>query len=364
VKARAAVLTKFNEPLAIREFRTSPLAEGEVLVRIAAAGVCGSDVHIQQGRDPRTPVPIILGHEGVGTVAEIGGTKKDVFGRELKEGDLVLWERGITCGKCYSCVILKRPALCPQRRTYGISVSCADEPYLQGCYGEYIHVGANQNFLRIEKEIDPVVLVPATCSGATAAHTIEQSNIQPGDNIVVLGPGPLGLFCLAMARRRGAAMIIAMGTKDDKGRLELCKEFGADLTMIVDEMKLEDRVAEVKKLTWGIGANVVIECTGVRRAAEEALHFAAPGGTVMIPGIATPVGQAPVALYEHLARGNVRLQGVWVSDTSHLRQAVKLVLSQQFPFEKIITHRFKLEEANEALAAVESREAMKAVLVP
>jgi len=364
VKVRAAVLSKFNEPLEMREFSTTPLAPGEVLVKIAAAGICGSDVHMWRAKDPRTPVPIILGHEGVGTVAEIGGTKTDLFGRELKEGDLVLWERGIMCGRCYACVILKRPALCATRKTYGISVSCEEPPHLQGCYAEHLHVGANQNFIRIDKKIDPAVLVPATCSGATAAHTIEQSGIRPGDNIVVIGPGPLGLFVMAMARNRGASMIIVMGTAADEGRLELCKEFGANLTMVVDKIKLADRVAEVKKLTWGVGANVVIECTGVRKAAEEALHFAAPGGTVMIPGIATPVGHAPVSLYEHLARWNIRLQGVWVSDTSHLRQAAKLVLAKKFPFEKIITHRFKLEEATEALKTVERREAMKAVLVP
>ena len=364
MKTKAAVLEAFKTPIVMREFETLSLAEGEVLLKILAAGVCGSDVHIQKGEDPRTPIPIILGHEGVGRIAALGGPKKDVSGRDLKEGDLVVFERGIMCGRCRSCVILKRPALCASRRTYGISVSSKDPPHLRGCYAEHIHLMASAHLIRIDAAVDPAVLVPATCSGATAANAFEQSGTKPGDAVVIVGPGPLGLFLIAMAKQAGAGPISVMGMAADRARLDLCRLFGADHTMVVDGTSIEDREAEVRKLTSGLGGDVVFECTGARRAAEDALHFAAPGGTVLIPGIATPVGQASVSFYEHLARWNVRLQGVWVSDTSHLRRAALLVSSGGFPFEKIVTHRFPLAQANEALVAVEKREAMKAVLIP
>ena len=103
MEAKAAVLQQFNEPLALQTFPLVPLADGEVRVRIKAAGVCGSDVHMWRGQDPRTPLPMILGHEGVGEIAEINGTKLDLFGRELKPGDPVLWERGVMCGTCVQC---------------------------------------------------------------------------------------------------------------------------------------------------------------------------------------------------------------------------------------------------------------------
>ena len=167
---RAAVLAEFNKPLQLREFPLTPLAEGETRVRIEAAGVCGSDVHMWLGRDPRCPLPMILGHEGVGRIHEIAGEKKDLLGRKLEPGDLVMWERGIMCGKCYMCVVKKQPALCLTRQTYGISLSCKNPPHFTGNYGEYLHLRSGCHFLRIDGKVDPAVLVQASCSGATSAR--------------------------------------------------------------------------------------------------------------------------------------------------------------------------------------------------
>ena len=132
------VLEKFNEPLVMRTFPIPTLKEGEVLVKIEAAGVCGSDVHMWEGRDPRIRLPMILGHEGVGEIVEINGEKRDVHGRPLKRGDEVLWNRGVTCGHCYFCKVKMEPSLCPNRWVYGIHTSCAEPPYLTGNYSEFL----------------------------------------------------------------------------------------------------------------------------------------------------------------------------------------------------------------------------------
>jgi len=364
VKANAAVLEKFNEPLAFRTFEVSPLAEGEVLVKIAAAGVCGSDVHMWRGKDPRTPLPIILGHEGVGVVADIGGKKLDLLGRPLKAGDKVMWERGIMCGRCYQCVVRKEPSLCTTRRTYGISVSCADPPHLRGCYAEYLHLLPSAHLIRIDDDIDPSVLVAASCSGATAAHAVEVSRVRPGDVALVVGPGPLGLFCLAFALKAGASRAYVVGTQADQARLEMAKSFGAAGTLCTGETTPDQRRQFLLDATGGIGPNVVIDCSGSVRALQESLPLVAPGGTCSIPGIAEPRDLLPIDLFAWLARKNVALQGVWVSDTAHLWQAMQLVLSRQFPFEKLVTHTFPLADAMKGLASVESREAVKAVLKP
>ena len=364
MKGKAAVLEEFGSPLVMREYEVSALAEGEVLVKITAAGVCGSDVHIAKGEDPRTPLPIILGHEGVGEVADIGGTKTDIFGRELRAGDAVMWERGIMCGRCYYCVIKKQPALCLTRKTYGISVSCAEPPHFRGCYGEYLHLLPGAHMIKLDGDVEPTVLVSATCSGATAAHTVQLSKVNPGDDVLIIGPGPVGLWVLAFCLQAGAGRVWVAGTTADKGRLELCKQFGASGTVNVDEHSAEERLEWVMDATHGVGISSVIDCTGVPQAVVENIAMVAPYGTYSIPGIATPVGEWPVALYEHLARKNVNLQGVWVSDTSHLYQSIRLVQSGRFPFEELVTHRYSLEEATAALAVMESREAIKAVLVP
>ena len=361
---RAMVLEAFNQPLVERTFEVAQLQPGEVLVRLEVAGVCGSDVHMWHGNDPRTPLPMILGHEGVGVVAALGGPKQDLFGRELAPGDRVMWERGIMCGQCYYCVVKQRPALCLTRRTYGISLGCAEPPHFNGCYAEHLHLRPRCHMIRIDNDLDPAVLVAASCSGATAAHAVELSSIGRGDTVLVIGPGPVGLFCLAMALDAGAGEVYVAGVSADTGRLDLARQFGAAGTILVDRLSPEERLAFIREKTHGLGANSVIDCTGVARATAENLPLVAPGGTYSIPGIATPVGEVPIALFEQIARKSVTLQGVWVSDTSHLWQAIRLVLSRRYPFEKLVTHRFPLAQADDALNVMASKEAIKAVLLP
>ncbi len=360
----AIVLEKFNEPLVEQTFEIQDLAPGEVLAKVSVAGVCGSDVHMWHGSDPRTPLPMILGHEGVGTIAATNGTKLDVFGRELKEGDLVVWERGLMCGQCAYCVIKKQPALCPHRKTYGISLGCSEPPHFNGCYGEYLHLRDRCHMIRIDADIDPAILVPATCSGATAAHAVQLSNVNRGDTVMILGPGPVGVFSLVMAIEAGASEVYVTGMSADKGRLALCEEFGAAGTLVVDEMGADGVEAFIMERTHGLGANSIIDCTGVAPVVGQSIGLVAPYGTYSIPGIAVPVGEFPISLFEQIARKNVNLQGVWVSDTQHLHQAIRLVLSGRYPFEKLVTHRFPLSQATQALEVMASKEAIKAVLIP
>ena len=356
MRIRGAVLRKFNQPLMIEERELAPLKDGEVLIRIKAAGVCGSDVHMWKGEDPRIPLPLILGHEGVGVVEDIKGEKEDILGKKLYPGDLIIWDRGFTCGNCYFCTVKKEPSLCPKRQVYGIT--------RDGCYATHLILLKETKIIKIEEEINPAVLVPASCSGATTTHTIELCNICQGDTVIIQGPGPMGIFALALAREKGADKIIVIGTGMDKERLKLCLKFGASETLNIDESSFEERLFYVKERTNGRGADTVIDCTGSARAINEGIKMTATGGTYALPGVATPIGEVPVSFYEDVARKNVRVQGIWVNDTSHLCQSVKLVLSKKYPFERLITHKFKLEEATEALKTVDARKAMKAVLMP
>ena len=364
MEAKAVVLKEFDAPLETQTFPLVTLRAGEVRVRIKAAGVCGSDVHMWRGEDPRTPLPMILGHEGVGEVAEINGRKRGLFGRELKEGDLVLWERGVMCGDCYFCTIKKQPSLCPSRRTYGISFSCAEPPHLLGCYSEYLHLRAGHAMIKVDLGVAPEVLVPATCSGATAAHAVELSGLDPGDFALVIGPGPVGLFALAQLLDAGAGEVWVAGTGADAERLKMAVEFGAANTLNVEGMSPDDIRACLMDKTRGVGVNVIMDCTGYAPVVNRWIDLTAPGGTYSIPGIATPQSEISLELFKSIARKNVRLQGVWVSDTSHLWRAANLVASKRYPFERLITHKFPLEQATEALKVTESKESVKAVLLP
>ncbi|MFW6280192.1 MAG: zinc-binding dehydrogenase [Planctomycetota bacterium] len=364
MKAKAAVLTEFDRPLEIREYPLVPLSDGEVRVKITCAGVCGSDVHMWRGKDPRTPVPMILGHEGVGEVAEISGQKTDLFGRELKEGDPVLWERGVMCGDCYQCTIKKEPSLCPTRKTYGISYSSDNPPHFLGCYGEYLHLHAGQPMIKLDLDASPEVLVPATCSGATAAHAVEQCNLEPGDFAVVVGPGPVGLFVLAQLLEAGAGEVWVAGTDADASRLIMALEFGAANTLNVDAMEMDEIRECLMDKTRGVGPNVIMDCTGYAPVTTQWIDLLAHGGTYGIPGIATPQDNIPVDLFTSIARKNVKLQGTWVSDTSHLWRAANLVAEGRYPFDRLITHEFSLDEATKGLEVTESKESVKAILKP
>ena len=360
--ASAMVLDKFNEPLEQREFPLPDLNEGELLVKISASGVCGSDVHMWLGKDPRLHLPMILGHEGIGRIAKLRGERHSVRGIPLREGDLIIWNRGVICGRCYFCVVKHTPALCPNRWVYGITTNCADPPYLRGCYAEYILLTANTDILKIEEDIDPAILVSAGCSGATMAHAFDLHSPDVGDTVVVQGPGPLGIFAVAFAKAHGASKIIVIG--GTQSRLELCQKFGATLTINRNETTVDERRQNIMDLTNGRGADVVIEATGSSKAVSEGVGLVRNGGCYLVAGFGNPEGKIELDCFADISRKNIWMQGVWVSDTKHLLEAVKLVIDNADAFAALAVDKFPLTQATQALEAMRNRETLKGVIVP
>lgn len=359
------LLQQFSTPLVAREVEIPELSRGQTLVRIEAAGVCGSDVHMWEGNDPRTPIPIALGHEGIGRVEQLHDeSPPDINGRKLSVGDRIIWNRGVVCGRCHACAVLREPSLCTRRWVYGIHRSAEDPPYLNGCYASHVILDPNTDVLSLSKDVAPEVMVAATCSGATAAHVFEYAQVQVGHVVVILGPGPLGAFCAAFARAQGAREVVMVGSARSDWRMELCRKLGATGKLVLDDTSAQQRRQAVDDLTEGRGADLVIEAAGAPTATSEALELARIGGQVAIVGYGEPRGSIPLLPFEHIVRKNLRVQGVWVSDARHLRRAVDLVLGDPQSFRQLVTHRVPLEEANEALDLVRQRKAMKAVLVP
>ncbi len=360
--AKAAVLTAFNEDLSLREVPLPDPKPGEVLVRILAAGVCGSDVHMWHGMDPRTPLPITLGHEGVGQVVATGGPKQTVDGQQLRPGDVVIWNRGVSCGHCYWCAVARQPALCPNRWAYGIHHSFDEGDHLNGCYADHLLLHPNTDILLAPKGIGPELLVAASCSGATTAHAFDQCPCHPGDAVLIQGVGPIGAFAAAFARAAGAGQIIVIGGTES--RLEMCRGFGATTLINRRQLNQEERRSLIMELTGGRGVDLAIEASGTVEAFQEGPPLIRVGGAYAVAGIAEPRDLVPFDVFRDLARKNLHLQGVWVSDTRHLRQAVSLVVQDPAAFAALVTHRFPLFGATEALETVESRSAMKAVIIP
>jgi threonine dehydrogenase-like Zn-dependent dehydrogenase len=362
VKAQIALLEEFNQPLVIQEMDVPPLELGQVLVQVEAAGVCGSDVHMWRGEDPRTPRPIILGHEGVGRVIEVAGEKRDVDGVPLRPGERVLWNRGVACGACYYCTVAKEPSLCTDRWVYGIYRSIHEPTFLNGCYATHIILDARTDIFHADEIVDPAVLVPASCSGATTAHAFELTRVSVGDTLLIYGPGPVGAFAVAFARAGGARHIVVVGGTSP--RLALCEQLGATLLLNRHHTNAQARREAVLDLTHGRGADLVVEASGSVAAMREGLDCIRHGGALSLVGFGMPVGEVTFPPFETVARKNLHLQGVWVSDTRHTRQAMTLIESRPEAFAVMVTHRFPLVEATAALETVARREAMKALLIP
>ena len=356
------VLEAFNQPLVMRDFEIPPLQDGEVLIRLEAAGVCGSDVHMLRGEDPRTPLPIILGHEGVGRVLEVKGEKRTVEGELLKSGDLILWNRGVSCHRCFHCAVLNEPSLCKNRKVYGINRSSKVAPYVNGCYSQEMLLTADTDIFKVTGEVDPAILVSASCSGATVAHAFDLHRPDFGDTVLIQGPGPLGVYAVAFAKQMGAQEIIVIGGSEN--RLQTCREFGATLTLNRRELSLEDRKQAIMDKTRGRGVDFAIEAVGDPSAVHEGIKLVRSGGAYVSIGFSQPPGNCQIDFFQEVVSKNLKIQGVWVSGTRHTWQAMKLVLERPELFARMITHRFSLEQANEALAAMAQRDALKAVLVP
>jgi len=358
---RIAVLEAFDKPLRVREIEIPDLLPGQILVQIAASGVCGSDVHMQQGKDPRLALPMSLGHEGVGQIVQMNGKKKTALGEKLEVGDMIIWNRGVLCGKCYHCTISHQPSLCKNRWAYGIHRSLADPPHLNGCYAEHLILSEKTDILLLDDR-DPAVYVPASCSGATAAHAFEYAQLRMGDSVLIQGPGPLGAFLVAFAKAAGAGEIIVTG--GTQSRLEMCREFGATKTLNRHTSSPEATREAVMSLTHGRGVDVAMEAAGSLNAIIDGMPLVRTGGKYISAGFGEPAGSVEFPWFENVIRRNLTVQGVWVSDTRHVLEATRLVQMNYEKFAKMITHRFKLEDATAALESVGSRQAVKAVLTP
>ena len=365
ITGKASVLEQFKAPLQLRQYPIPAKPEpGAALVRTIMAGICGTDVHLWKGELPIT-LPVILGHETVGRIEQLGeGLEKDWTGQPLKVGDRVTWTSSTSCGECYYCREKHQPTRCPQRRAYGIGYRCDQAPHFLGGYAEYHYLQPRVNIFKIADDLPTEAVIGAGCALNTAIHGVERTGIAWRDNVVVQGAGPVGIAALAVAKSAGAGQVIVLGAP--KHRLEMAKRFGADHVIDIEEVKAPaDRIAAVRALTGGNGADVVLECVGSPTAIGEGMEMCRDGGKYLVLGHYCDAG--PVSWNPHVVtRKQLTVIGSWSYEPRHLRMALEFMRAtqRQFPFAEMVTHRFTLDQANEALATTASWKAAKSVLVP
>jgi threonine dehydrogenase-like Zn-dependent dehydrogenase len=359
---RAAVMVAPRKPIELRELPAPALEPGAAMLRTLYSEVCGTDVHLHHGKLSGVPYPIVPGHVSIGHLAEIRGVVTDIYGAPFHEGDLVTFlDVHETCGRCYECLVTKQTTRCPKRRVYGISYGTADGPL--GGWAEQIWMKPGVKMLRIPDGVDAASFIAGGCGLVTAVHALERGDVRLGASVAVLGAGPVGQAAIALARLAGADPVIAIGAPAP--RLAFAERMGASHTIDLDVPPAE-RVAQVRAITGGHGVDVVIEAAGDPRAVPQALDLVRDGGKVVIAGQYTDGGDVSINPHFQINRKHVELRGCWGCDYSHVHRALQVLARQgrALPWAESISARFGLDQANEALAAVESRSVIKALIVP
>lgn len=310
---------------------------GEAVVRVTLTTICGTDVHILNGEYPVRP-GLVVGHEPVGVIEELG---EGVTGYRV--GERVLVGAITPCGQCHACLGGK-PAQCGHGAGYEAIGGWRFGNTIDGAQAEYLLVPyAQANLARIPDALTDEQVVLLADIASTGFAGAESGRVRIGDRVVVFAQGPIGLCATAGARLMGAALVI--GVDGDQHRAETALGFGADVVL---DPEAVDVVAEVKRLTGGIGADLAIEALGRQVTFESALRCVRPGGTVSSLGVYSGKLQLP---YEAIAAGlgdHTIVTTLCPGGKERMERLMRMVESGRFDPTPLITHRFTLEQINEA----------------
>ncbi len=305
----------------------------EVLVAPRAIGICGSDYHIFTGHW-KIETPLILGHEFTGTVVETGSKVQ-----KFKKNDRVVIEPAITCGKCYYCnTIDTNNYFCEDRPTVGFTQDGAFAKLVKVPERGLHHLPDNLDY---EKG---AFVEPLAC----AIRGSDRAEVKSGDNVTILGAGPIGLLLLMLTRLSGAAKIVV--SEPNKARRDMAAQFGADLVVNPNE---DDLSKESRKAFSGREADVVIEAVGRKETTEQSFILARPGGRVCIVGLC-PQG-TPVTIpdsFEAFYIKELTIAGSSCSPRGTFERAIRMMAADRLDVSQFITHRFGLEGVGEALSII------------
>jgi L-iditol 2-dehydrogenase len=318
---------------------------GEAVIRVRAAGICGTDVRIMKG-GKKVAAPIIIGHELAGDVAEVGEGVTAV-----KAGDRVTVEPVIPCGHCVLCQ-KGRANICLTRPTIGYEYD--------GAFANYVRVPATAvRAGNIVKLPDGMSFEEAAIAEPLAAcvNGNDRTNVQLGDTVLILGAGPIGLVHLQLSRASGATRVMVSEPNDERRQTAL--DFGADA--VINPMT-EDVVAKAKEWTDGVGVDAIIVASGVPAAMEAGIRAVRKGGVFNIFAGSPPHSTFP--LEPNLVHyGELIVTGSSGHTADHLRRAVDLINRGVIDAKRLITHRFELDQIVDALGARQALEGLKHVVV-
>jgi L-iditol 2-dehydrogenase len=319
---------------------------GEVLIRIAACGICGSDVHGYDGSSGRRIPPLVMGHEAAGTVAEVGEGV-----RQFAVGDRVTFDSTVYCGECEYCRA-GDVNLCDNRQVVG--VSCGDYRR-HGAFAEYVVVPERIVYrLPDSLAFSEAAMLEAVSVGL---HAVREAGLSGGETALVIGSGMIGLLTLQAARAGGCSRVFVADI--DPSRLALAREMGADEVLHASGA---DLVAQVQRLTGGKGVDVVFEAVGRNETVAGAIDSVRKGGTVVLIGNITPEVKLPL---QKVVSKQIRLQGTAASSGEY-PEAIELMRTGAIRVAPLITAVAPLEDGPQWFERLHRGEPnlMKVVLTP
>lgn len=356
-----------GQPFEIETVSLPQVGPGEILVKVARANICGSDVHAWHGtfatRGLGGQLPTVLGHEMVGAVEVLGdGVLADSNGLPLQTGTRVVFPYFFACHTCRNCLAGRRNA-CLNLKMAMLGRADAP-PYFVGGYGDYFLLPAGAVVYTVPDTVSDEIAAGANCALSQVMYGLERVDQQLGEFVVVQGAGALGLYAVAVAKARGAARVIAIDGIAE--RLELATAFGADAVIDLTEVATEkDRVKAVRAMTEGQGADVVVEVVGHPSAIDEGLKMLGQFGRYVEIGNIN-IGKTFEFDPSRFVFGNKTMVGVSLYDPVVLSRALAFLDEHQhrLPFDRLAAACYSLDDINVAFAAAENKRDVRASIVP
>ncbi len=360
---RVAMLTSL-EHFDLKEYPIPPVGDDDVLVKVEGCGVCGTDAH-EFKRDPFGLIPVALGHEGTGEIVKMGkNVKVDSAGKPLKVGDKV-----VTCMIFADNPDITMFDLNKQNvggaDVYGLLPD--DDVHMNGWFSDYILVRGGSTIFNVsDLDLDSRILIEPC---AVLIHAVERAKttgiLRFNSRVVVQGCGPIGLICIAVLRTMGIENIVAV---DGEGkRLEFAKEMGADNTVNFKDFKGIEALADgVKDAFGGYLADFAFQCTGSPVAHSNIYKFIRNGGGLCELGFFINGGDATINPHFDICSKEITTVGSWVytlRDYATTFDFLKRAKAIGLPMEKLITHKYPLEEINQALETNLKMEGLKIAIV-
>ena len=359
------------------------LEPGAVIVKMEMSGICGTDKHAYLGEvtlyggtesEQDMVYPCVHGHENSGIVVEMNGAGRDIeySGQDLKVGDRVTNCPNVICGRCWYCRNVHGYPYCAEHQGIGMTYYSNQFPYIVGGWGEYMYLPPKAWVYKVPEYIPvdyaclvELFVVAALLDRAKEYAAYGGKGFHFGDTVVIQGSGAIGMMMCAKARMLGAGKVITLDPMDMK--LEMSKEFGADLGINVSKYSDTELVEYIRSETEGRGADVVVETVGRPEVLKVGLEMLRRGGTYMETGnFVDTGGTVELNVHRHIAAKNVLIFG----NTNHPHDGYYAALEMmwrhkhEYPFDKLITHRYQLDQAQEAIKKSFEEDALKVVFTP